>query len=38
MKETLNVIRASRGFETNLNLVKLQDETLGRLLNVARPS
>ena len=38
VKETLNVIQASRGFETNLNLVKLQDETLGRLLNVARPS
>ena len=38
VKETLNVIQSSRAFETNLNLVKLQDETLGRLLNVARPS
>ena len=38
VKETLNVIGSSRAFETNLNLVKLQDDTLGRLLNVARPS
>ena len=38
VKETLNVIDSSRAFETNLNLVKLQDETLGRLLNLARPA
>ena len=37
VKETMSMIEASRGFETNLNLVKLQDDTLGRLLNVVRP-
>ena len=35
VKETLSVIESSRAFETNLNLVKLQDESLGRLLSVA---
>ena len=37
VKETMSMIAASRGFETNLNLVKLQDDTLGRLLAAARP-
>ena len=37
IKETMSMIAASRGFETNLNLVKLQDDTLGRLLAAARP-
>ncbi|MEM9703394.1 MAG: flagellar hook basal-body protein [Planctomycetota bacterium] len=37
VKETMSLIAASRGFETNVNLVKLQDETLGRLLSAARP-
>ena len=35
--ETTALIAASRGFETNLNLVKLQDESLGQLLSAARP-
>ncbi|MFH5803781.1 flagellar hook-basal body protein [Alienimonas sp. DA493] len=38
VKETMSMIAASRGFETNVNLVKLQDDTLGRLLAAARPS
>jgi len=37
VKETMSMIAASRGFETNVNLVKLQDDTLGRLLAAARP-
>ena len=35
--ETLAMIDASRAFELNLNLVKLQDETLAGLLAAARP-
>ena len=31
------MIDASRAFELNLNLVKLQDETLAGLLSAARP-
>jgi len=31
----LNLIQASRGFEMNMNLVKLQDDLLGRLLQSA---
>ena len=38
VKETMAMLSASRGFETNVNLVKLQDDTLGRLLAAARPS
>lgn len=37
VKETMSMIAASRGFETNVNLIKLQDDTLGRLLAAARP-
>ncbi|QDT14100.1 flagellar hook-basal body protein [Alienimonas californiensis] len=37
VRETMSMIAASRGFETNVNLVKLQDDTLGRLLAAARP-
>ena len=37
VKETMSLIAASRAFETNVNLVKLQDDTLGRLLAAARP-
>lgn len=35
--EMLNLIEASRGFETNVNLIRSQDETLGQLLqSIAR--
>jgi flagellar basal body rod protein FlgG len=32
MKEMLELIESSRGFEANLNMIKAQDEALGRLL------
>jgi flagellar basal-body rod protein FlgF len=32
VSETLQMIEATRGFETNLNMIKYQDESLGRLL------
>lgn len=35
--ETMRMIEASRGFETNLNMIKFQDESLARLLTAARP-
>lgn len=35
--ETMQMIEASRGFETNLNMMKFQDESLARLLTAARP-
>lgn len=35
--ETMQMIEASRGFETNLNMMKFQDESLSRLLTAARP-
>lgn len=37
VSETLRMIEASRAFETNVNMMKLQDESLGRLLTMARP-
>ena len=35
--ETLNMIQASRNFETNINMMKIQDESLSRLLTALRP-
>ncbi len=35
--ETMRMIEASRGFETNLNMIKFQDESLARLLTASRP-
>ena len=35
--ETMQMIEASRAFETNVNMMKFQDESLARLLTAARP-
>ena len=35
--ETMQMIEASRAFETNVNMLKLQDESLARLLTAGRP-
>ena len=35
--ETMQMIEASRAFETNINMMKFQDESLGRLLTASRP-
>ncbi|HEX6987348.1 MAG TPA: flagellar hook basal-body protein [Planctomycetaceae bacterium] len=35
--ETMRMIEASRAFETNVNMMKFQDESLARLLTAARP-
>jgi len=38
VKELVSLIEASRAFEANMNLVRYQDATLGRLINdVMRP-
>jgi flagellar basal body rod protein FlgG len=33
--ETLELIESSRNFEMNMNLIKMQDEMLGQLLQAA---
>lgn len=38
MEETLTLIEANRGFEMNMNMIRLQDEMLSRLLQSATPS
>lgn len=35
--ETMEMIQASRAFETNINMMRFQDESLARLLQGARP-
>lgn len=35
--ETMEMIQASRAFETNVNMMRFQDESLTRLLQAARP-
>jgi flagellar basal body rod protein FlgG len=35
--ETMRMIEASRAFETNVNMLRFQDESLARLLTAARP-
>ena len=35
--ETMRMIEASRAFETNINMLRFQDESLARLLTAARP-
>lgn len=35
--ETMQMIEASRAFETNVNMMKFQDDSLARLLTAARP-
>jgi flagellar basal body rod protein FlgG len=35
--ETMQMIQASRAFETNVNMMRFQDESLARLLQGARP-
>jgi flagellar basal body rod protein FlgG len=35
--ETMRMIEASRGFETNVNMMKFQDDSLSQLLTAARP-
>ena len=37
VSETMRMIEASRAFETNINMMKFQDESLARLLTAARP-
>ena len=34
--ETMQMIEATRGFETNINMIRFQDEALGRLLQAAK--
>lgn len=38
MEETLTLIETTRGFEMNMNMIRLQDEMLSRLLQSATPS
>jgi flagellar basal body rod protein FlgG len=35
VSEMMELIQASRAFETNVNMIKYQDEALGRLLQSA---
>ena len=35
MLETLEMIESSRNFEMNMNMIRLQDDMLGRLLQAA---
>ena len=37
VQETMRMIEASRAFETNVNMLRFQDESLARLLTAARP-